>query len=152
MEVDWTRVGAYALCRDSDGRILLTRFAFPGHPDHGKWTMPGGGMEWGESPEATARREVLEETGLTVTIGGIVGVFSRWISAQDAVGGKSGHFVGILFHAVGLNGQLRTEFHDLDTTDGARWFAIDDFEMSPHVEMVEFALELVSREVRSRNT
>jgi ADP-ribose pyrophosphatase YjhB (NUDIX family) len=56
------------------GRILLTRRAI--HPAHGKWTFPGGYVEWGEQVERAAVRETLEETGLTVDLGGLVGVYS----------------------------------------------------------------------------
>ena len=45
-------MAAYVVCRDQSGRLLLTRFGLDGHPDTGKWTLPGGGMEWGESPLA----------------------------------------------------------------------------------------------------
>jgi len=44
------------------------------------------------------------------------------------------HFVGILFHASQLSGQVRTEFHDLDTTGGAQRFAIEQIGASSHVE------------------
>jgi 8-oxo-dGTP diphosphatase len=144
MRADWTRVGAYVLCRDEAERVLLTRFALPIHPEHGKWTMPGGGMEWSESAQETARRELLEETGLTATIGSVAGVLSRWIPAEESFRGGSGHVISILFHAVGARGQLRTEFKDLDTTDAAQWFSLDEIKALPHVELVEFALERVA--------
>jgi len=57
-----------------DGRILLTRRAID--PAHGKWTFPGGYVEWGEPVESAAVRETYEETGLTVDLGGLVGVYS----------------------------------------------------------------------------
>ena len=57
-----------------DGRILLTRRAI--HPAHGKWTFPGGYVDWGEPVDAAALRETWEETGLTVELGGLVGVYS----------------------------------------------------------------------------
>jgi len=57
-----------------DGRILLTRRAI--HPAHGKWTFPGGYVDWGESVDAAALRETSEETGLTVELGGLIGVYS----------------------------------------------------------------------------
>jgi ADP-ribose pyrophosphatase YjhB (NUDIX family) len=57
-----------------DGRILLTRRAIS--PARGKWTFPGGYVEWGEAVEAAAVRETYEETGLSVALSGLVGVYS----------------------------------------------------------------------------
>ncbi|MFQ5897438.1 MAG: NUDIX domain-containing protein [Candidatus Methylomirabilia bacterium] len=57
-----------------DGRILLVRRNI--EPAKGKWTFPGGFVEWGESVPAGAQRETLEETGLTVTLSTLVGVYS----------------------------------------------------------------------------
>lgn len=49
-----------------DGRVLMVheRSTRPGAREW--WTLPGGGIEPGESPEQAVRREVLEETGLVV--------------------------------------------------------------------------------------
>ena len=57
-----------------EGRILLTRRAI--HPAHGKWTFPGGYVDWGEAVHAAAVRETLEETGLAVDLGSLLGVYS----------------------------------------------------------------------------
>jgi len=46
-----------------DGEVLLVKRARP--PAQGAWSLPGGGQELGETAEAAARRELLEETGLT---------------------------------------------------------------------------------------
>jgi ADP-ribose pyrophosphatase YjhB (NUDIX family) len=56
------------------GRVLLTRRAI--HPGFGKWTFPGGFVDWGEPVESGAIRETLEETGLRVALDGLVGVYS----------------------------------------------------------------------------
>ena len=61
-------VGAVVL-RD-DGAVLLVRRARP--PAVGSWTLPGGKVEPGETPERAIAREVLEETGLVVTVGEIL--------------------------------------------------------------------------------
>src|SRR5215471_12804903 len=55
-------------------RILLTRRAI--NPANGKWTFPGGYVEWGEPVESAAIRETYEETGLAVDLCGLVGVYS----------------------------------------------------------------------------
>ncbi|MET1006108.1 MAG: NUDIX domain-containing protein, partial [Propionibacteriaceae bacterium] len=58
MSAQVTRVSAYAVCRRS-GQLLLVHQAAPG-PAAGLWTLPGGGVEFGESPAAAVRREVRE--------------------------------------------------------------------------------------------
>ena len=55
---------------DDAGQILLIRRA-----DNGKWAMPGGGLEVGETPAEGAVREVLEETGVYCQAVSLVGVF-----------------------------------------------------------------------------
>ena len=61
-----------AVIVDQAGRLLLVQRAHP--PSRGRWTVPGGRVESGETlPEATAR-EVAEETGLTVSVGCLLAV------------------------------------------------------------------------------
>lgn len=58
-----TRIGAYALVRES-GEILLVQQALGPHT--GKWGLPGGAIDFGESPQNALMRELEEECGLKV--------------------------------------------------------------------------------------
>ena len=68
-----SRVSAYGLILDGD-RILLCRLSKELPRWEGSWTLPGGGLEFGESPEAAMIREVEEETGLQVVARSIAGI------------------------------------------------------------------------------
>jgi len=63
-------VSAGVLIFDDAGRVLLQ------HRDDGHWGIPGGAMELGETLEETARREVREETALTLGPLNLVAVYS----------------------------------------------------------------------------
>jgi ADP-ribose pyrophosphatase YjhB (NUDIX family) len=59
---------------EQDGQILLTRRTI--NPAKGRWTFPGGFVDFGERPMDAAVRETLEETGLAVSVTGLLGVYS----------------------------------------------------------------------------
>jgi 8-oxo-dGTP diphosphatase len=65
-------IGIAAAARTADGRLLLIR-----RGDSGKWALPGGTLEWGETLRLAISREVFEETGARVTqLGELIGVYS----------------------------------------------------------------------------
>jgi 8-oxo-dGTP diphosphatase len=66
---------ACSIPADSEGRILLMRRAT--EPGRGRWTMPGGFVDLGESVEEAAVRECAEELAIAIELDGLVGVYSR---------------------------------------------------------------------------
>ena len=60
---------------ERDGSVLMIRRAL--QPGIGLWSIPGGYVDRGEVVESAAAREVLEETGLKVDLGGLIGLFSE---------------------------------------------------------------------------
>ncbi|MEU7528816.1 NUDIX hydrolase [Saccharothrix sp. NPDC042600] len=63
------------IVHDSNGRLLLVRRANP--PGEGLWSIPGGRVEPGEDDRAAVIREIREETGLSVTVGELIGSVTR---------------------------------------------------------------------------
>lgn len=78
-----------------DGKVLLVQRGHP--PAEGLWTLPGGGVETGESVRAALIREVREETGLSVTPGPLVEIFE--VIEPDPAGRVKYHFVILDFLA-----------------------------------------------------
>ena len=60
---------------ERQGKVLMVRRG--NQPGYGLWSMPGGYVDRGEVVEAAAAREVIEETGLVVEVGNLVGIFSE---------------------------------------------------------------------------
>lgn len=60
----------------NDGHLLLTQLWDRDPYGPGRWTLPGGGMDFGEDPRQTLTREFYEETGLIPEIGDVVDVMS----------------------------------------------------------------------------
>ena len=82
-------MGGACVLFDADGRVLLVRHTY----GRLNWELPGGGAEHGESPDETAIREVLEETGLDVEI-------ERLTGAYYEIGRAPGHDHGPILHFV----------------------------------------------------
>jgi ADP-ribose pyrophosphatase YjhB (NUDIX family) len=93
-----------------DGKVLLVRRARK--PALDIWTLPGGGVEAGETLHEAVAREVMEETGLTIEIVALAG--HREMIARDADGRVSRHFVILPFAARWVGGEpdLNDELSD----------------------------------------
>lgn len=96
-----------------DGRLLLVRRSM--NPQLGKWSIPAGFLDQGEDPEATAAREALEETGLTVEVNSLVGVYFN-------PPGEGGASIFILYRARRVAGEVMAG----DDADEAAFFGLDE--------------------------
>lgn len=72
-DVRYPKVGSAAVVFNEIGALLLGRRGK--QPNYGKWVMPGGKVEWGETIDEAVVREVQEETGLVVTAVERLGIF-----------------------------------------------------------------------------
>jgi 8-oxo-dGTP diphosphatase len=85
-----------------DGRVLIVRRARP--PARGLYTLPGGGVEVGETLEQAVIREIREETALEIEPVDLVGF--REAIARDAAGRVERHFVILPFAARWIGGEI----------------------------------------------
>lgn len=95
------------------GRILLMRRAI--EPRYGAWTFPGGFMEIDETAEECAAREAQEEVGIQVSVGKLVGVYSRPAPHTPGI-------VSIVYRGRITGGEVKPGREALE----ARWFRPED--------------------------
>lgn len=138
-----TRLAAYGVIR-RDGRLLLARVA-PGYPAAGIWTLPGGGLEFGETPWDAAVREVEEETGLVARISGEPVVYSDTGLWPRPTGQVPFHTIRFVYPMEVVGGEERPEVGN--STDAVGWFS--DAELAD-LWLADVAERVVSLE-RSRH-
>ncbi|MFE9442798.1 NUDIX hydrolase [Streptomyces sp. NPDC006602] len=133
------RVAAYAVCV-RDGQILLSRSpAQDGGPP--EWVLPGGGMEHGEDPYDTVRREVTEETGYRIEVTGLLGVDSSHHVLPRGFGRAVDHHgVRLVYEGRVTGGELCYEVGG--STDMAAWQELDAVPGLNRVSMVDIGLRL----------
>lgn len=116
-------------------KVLLTQ-----RTDNGRWCVPGGVMEAGESAAEACEREVWEETGLRVRVNRFVGVYSTPHRITEYADGNRFHFVTLAFECKVVEGELSLS----DETTAVGYFSLTELEamdiMEPHLERVLDAL------------
>lgn len=131
-----------------DGKLLLIRRGV--EPSKGKWSVPGGSVEWGETLIEAVKREVREETGLEIQVERLAGVYDVVVEGsrfnvqgstkQEQTGPEvthhssriTYHYIIIDYFASPVGGELRPG----DDADDARWVPIadlDEYELTEHL-------------------
>lgn len=129
METPMVRVGVAVIIRNAGGKVLFG--LRKGKHGPGTWSLPGGHLEFGEEPEDTARREVLEETGLTV---GKVAVYTQcpYVNSHFRSTGKQ--YITLYFVAEWYGGEPKV----LEPEKCERWEWVDPRHLpSPLFEPIE---------------
>ncbi|KAJ9430141.1 8-oxo-dGTP diphosphatase [Candidatus Pantoea symbiotica] len=99
-----------------DGKLLLGQRK--GSHGAGDWSAPGGHLEFGESPESCARREVLEETGLQL------GELQNGAFVSDVFPEVNKHYITLLMVAQDAIGE--PQLMEPEKCHGWQWFAPED--------------------------
>jgi len=127
--------------------VLLVRRGSP--PLAGRWSIPGGRIEWGERAADAALRELMEETGCSAELIGLVDVVDALLTNSGAETGESrgpwAHYVLVDYAARWIAGEPRAG----DDADEARFFSPAEIAAlglwSETVRVIEAARALVNR-------
>ena len=142
-------IPAVAAVMVRDGKLLLIKRGV--EPSKGKWSVPGGRVEWGETLIEAVKREVCEETGLEIEVGPLAGVYdllserptsnvqrptSKREKAEPGDTPHSSllthHYVIIDYFATPVGGELTPG----DDAADARWVPLEDlsnYELTEHL-------------------
>lgn len=116
-----------AIVQDDEGRILLIH-----KTDNGKWALPGGGHDIGESITDTVVREVKEETGYDVEVETLTGTYTNPGHVMAYDDGEVRQQFSLAFRARLTGGKLQTS----SESDQVMWVVRDELaELDMHPSM-----------------
>ncbi|WP_210115850.1 NUDIX hydrolase [Acidipropionibacterium timonense] len=145
----YQRIAAYAVVRSERG--LLGTVCSDATAVPGLWTLPGGGLEPGESPAQAVTREVMEESAQTVRLNRILDLQSdHWIGRSPSGALEDFHALRIIYSATSSS---PTEPRVLDvggTTQTARWIPIRRWRRLPWGAATRSCLERHLHDVPAR--
>jgi len=133
-------VGVGVLIRDG-AKILIAQRAR--EPSKGLWSIPGGLVELGEKVRDAAKREVEEETGLSVEIDDLLGVFDS--VTRDEKGAVQYHYILVDFLAHQTGGELKPAS---DCSD-ARWVCPEEVSQYHTTRTLGLLMEKLRERVRT---
>jgi len=131
MDYKIPKITADGIIINDDEIVLIKR---KNDPFKGKWALPGGYVEYGESTEEAVKREVFEETGLKTNISKLVGVYS------DPSRDPRGHTITVVY----LLNALDLKFRAGDDASDVKLFKLQN------LPDLSFDHELIIKEVKKR--
>lgn len=134
MSKQHTSVRAYGILVHDESVLLVRSSSAQINPP--LWWLPGGGIDFGESPEQTLLREFREETGFSVKEPVLFDVAS---DVRRRPNGDRIHTVRVLYTVTLDSGELRDEI--IGTTNQAQWFKLHELSEVNVAEYAERAIQ-----------
>jgi ADP-ribose pyrophosphatase YjhB (NUDIX family) len=118
-------------------KVLLVRLGYGVHRD--QWAIPGGYVELGETADVTVQREVLEETGVSAEVEGLIAARSRFSPDENSA------YLVFLLRATTADAHA-----DGVEVSGARFFTLDELRALPNITPLSRILATRALEGRVR--
>ena len=134
-------LGAYGLIIKDEKIVLIKKV---GGPYNGKLDLPGGTIEWGETPEQTLIRELNEEVGIDVIkyeLFDANSIIFEWIHKEEL---ERGHHLGIFYKVLDYNNELLEDIKIDEKNDdslGAKFYEIDKLKKIELSDIANLELE-----------
>lgn len=134
-------LGAYGLIIKDEKIVLIKKV---GGPYNGKLDLPGGTIEWGETPEQTLIRELNEEVGIDVIkyeLFDANSIIFEWIHKEEL---ERGHHLGIFYKVLDYNNELLEDIKIDEKNDdslGAKFYEIDKLKKSELSDIANLEIE-----------
>jgi len=134
-------LGAYGLIIKDEKIVLIKKV---GGPYNGKLDLPGGTIEWGETPEQTLIRELNEEVGIDVIkyeLFDANSIIFEWIHKEEL---ERGHHLGIFYKVLDYNNELLEDIKIDDKNDdslGAKFYEINKLKKSELSDIANLEIE-----------
>lgn len=127
-------LGAYGLIASGGDVVLILKSR---GPYTGSWDLPGGKIEFGESPQEALTREILEETSLSLVASTLIDCWSVCLDYNEATGNPATlHHMGIVYRCEVARLEALNPHGDGLDAGGARCF---DFREALTLELTPFA-------------
>jgi 8-oxo-dGTP diphosphatase len=117
---DYIGVGVGIVVFNADGKILITKRGPKANNDRGKWEIPGGGVEFGETFEQAAQREIKEENDIDIEVIDFLQVTDHILPEEKQ------HWVAATYICRHVSGEAKTL--EPDKCDAVGWFTLDEAE------------------------
>ena len=108
---------------------------------HGYWDLPGGHLEFGETPQECLLREIKEEIGLRAEVLKLLSI--QTVVLEDHIKLESSHYISLIFECKISPSVLNNfSFHD-DEIEGCKWFAVDLILKDRKMKILNFTKDLL---------
>ncbi len=133
-QIQSTSFGVYAILRYKDKYILIQKGK---GPFKGRWDLPGGKIDFGETPEQTLKREISEETGLKLRSYKLVSVEAYTHETKK----ENFHHTGVIFKAAAKDIRKLKREPDGNDSFGAEIFSEKDIKKLKLTPLAKIALK-----------